>query len=477
VIRAATVRDSRSEPAGARIRRVGRSSSHDPASLAALELVIVAGDAVTVAALPAEGAVTLGRGEECEIRIDSRAVSRRHAILHLGSPLRIEDLGSANGTFVRDARAPIDTISTHPLRKLSREIIEISVGERVNLGSIPIVVRRAAGARSEPASAEQVVVRDPAMRALHEQIARIARSNISVLLLGETGVGKEVAARAIHERSPRAGKPFLELNCAALAPTLIEAELFGHEKNAFTGANQARPGLIEAAEGGTVFLDEVGELPAAVQAKLLRVLEDHKVMRIGGRTPKKLDVRFVAATNRDLKAEVDAGSFRQDLYFRLNKASFVIPPLRERVAEIAPLAELFLVAAGRDLDRTAPLRLSPEAVGCLERYAWPGNVRELRNVIDRAAALANGDVIVPADLPGELTGVMRASPRKPPTPAKIDAGPGKPLTPEQADERRRILEALEQGAWNQTRAAKLLGMSLRTLVNRLTEYSIARPRK
>ncbi len=443
---------------------------------------MVVGDTITVSALPAGGTVTLGRGEECEVRIDSRSVSRRHAVLHLGPALRIQDLGSANGTFVRDTRSPIDTASTHPLRKLSKEIIEIAVGERVSLGSIPIVIRRAAGARHDPGTSDQVVVRDPAMRALYEQVSRAARTPISVLVLGETGVGKEVLARAVHDRSPRAGKPYLELNCAALPPSLLEGELFGHEKHAFTGAGQARPGLLESADGGTIFLDEVGELPLPVQAKLLRVIEDRKVLRIGGRTPRTLDVRFVAATNRDLKAEIAGGSFRQDLYFRLNGMMFVIPPLRDRVTEIAPLAELFLAAASRRLDRTEPIRFSPEVLRCLECYPWPGNVRELCNVVERAAVLATGDVIMLADLPGELTGVGRGPGVEPAGPKTSDgaaagAAGGKVLTPEQATERQRIVEALEQCAGNQTRAAKLLGMSLRTLVNRLAEYSLARPRK
>jgi len=455
-------------------------SSRDPTSSTSLELVVVTGDMITVAPLPAGGAVSLGRDEDCDIRIDSRAVSRRHAVLHLGPTLRIQDLGSANGTFVHDARSPVETAHTHPLRKLSKESVDITIGERVNLGSIPIVVRRTTtGARRDLASRpdDGAVVRDPAMRALYEQAARAARSTISVLVLGETGVGKEVLARAVHDRSPRARGPFLELNCAALSPSLLEGELFGHEKNAFTGANQARPGLLESADGGTIFLDEVGELPSPVQVKLLRVLEDRKVLRIGGRTPRKLDVRFVAATNRDLEAEVARGSFRKDLYFRLNGVSFVIPPLRARVAEIASLAEQFLTAAGLTLDRTEPLRLSPDALGYLECYAWPGNVRELRNVIERAAVLSIGDVILPADLPGHLTGVASGPVRTTGAEAPTSAAAGQTPAPKRPAECQRIMEALEQCAGNQTRAANLLGMSLRTLVNRLAEHDIPRPRK
>jgi two-component system response regulator AtoC len=440
-----------------------------------LELVVVAGDAMQVARLPAAGTVTLGRGEECEIRIDNGSVSRRHAALHLGEVLRIQDLGSANGTFMRDSRAVSDTASTYPLRRLSREIMEIAIGERVNLGAIPILVRRVPAAPGAAAAQRLVVVRDSEMRALYEQASRAARSSISVLVLGETGVGKEVLARTIHEQSPRAGEPFVELNCAALAPSLLESELFGHEKNAFTGANQARPGLLESGDGGTIFLDEIGELPLPVQVKLLRVLENRKVMRLGGRTPRKLDVRFIAATNRDLKAATSDGSFREDLYFRLDGISLEIPPLRKRVAEIVPLAEAFLAEAGRGIDRM--LRMSPEVLGYLERYSWPGNVREVRNVIERAAVLSTGDVIVPADLPRAITGVARSS-TAPSASARTgppDADPAPPAA--NADEKQRIIAALDQCVGNQTRAAKLLGISLRTLVNRLDEYHIPRPRK
>ena len=446
------------------------------------------GDGITVAALPARGAVTLGRGDDCDVRIDSRSVSRRHAILHLGAALRIQDLGSANGTFVRDARSPVDTSATYPLRRLSRETLDIAIGERVNLGSIPIVVRRAAADLRDALQHGDAVVRDPAMLALHDQVARAARSAISVLIFGETGVGKEVVARAVHQRSQRAKGPFIELNCAALPPSLLESELFGYEKHAFTGAGQARAGLLESAEGGTIFLDEVGELPMAVQVKLLRVLEDRKVLRIGSRTPRQLDVRFVAATNRDLEAEIARGGFREDLYFRLNGISFSVPPLRARTAEIAPLAEQFLAAASRTLDRREPLRLSAETLGYLERYAWPGNVRELRNVIERAAVLASDDVLVPADLPGHVTSPgKRAAPwaaasSVTPVSSATPAPDTAPTAPPDGDravaaERKRIIDALDQCAGNQTRAAKLLGISLRTLVNRLADHDIPRPRK
>ncbi|AUX35994.1 uncharacterized protein SOCE836_081980 [Sorangium cellulosum] len=407
-------------------------------SCATLRLAIVAGSTIAFAPLPPRGCVVLGRDEGCDVRIEDRSVSRRHAVLHVGPPLRIEDLGSANGTFVGEQQLPGMTARTHRLRRLSRDSAEIGIGERFNLGATTIVVGRApaeAAAAPDCCAPAGVVVRAAAMLALYEQAARAARSLISVLILGETGVGKEVLARTLHARSPRAGGPYVELNCAALPPSLLESELFGHEKSAFTGASQARPGLLESAHGGTLFLDEIGELPLAFQAKLLRVLEDRKVLRIGGRTPRRIDLRFVAATNRDLEAEVARGAFRQDLYFRLNGISLVVPPLRERVAEIGPLADRFLEEACRQLEQRSAPRLSPEALAVLEAYAWPGNVRELRNVIERAAVLCAGDSVEPADLPPHLASggagprSGSAPPLSGPAPLSSAAPPSRGSTP------------------------------------------------
>ena len=238
------------------------------------------------------------------------------------------------------------------------------------------------------------------MRDLYRMLDRIARGTISVLLLGETGVGKEVLAERIHRSSPRSDAPFVKLNCAAFSETLIESELFGHEKGAFTGADAAKPGLFEAAEGGSVFLDEVGEMPAVLQAKLLRVLEQRQVMRVGSIKPRAIDVRVIAATNRDLEVEVSEGRFRSDLFYRLNGISIVVPSLKERPSEIKPLAEMFIARIAKDLGRGAPV-LTLRSVELLERYDWPGNIRELRNVMERAVLLAPGDEIEVEHLPVE----------------------------------------------------------------------------
>jgi DNA-binding NtrC family response regulator len=291
-----------------------------------------------------------------------------------------------------------------------------------------------------------------------------------VLILGETGAGKEVLAEELHHRSPRAHAPFVIAHCAAMPESLIESALFGHEKGAFTGAAEQRPGLLESAQGGTVFLDEIGEVSLAMQPKLLRLLEERVILRVGGVKRRPVDVRFVAATNRDLEAEVAAGRFRQDLYFRLGAMVLRLPPLRARPSEIVPLAEMFLrKAAGQ---RAAPA-LSPEARKALLAHAWPGNVRELRNAMERAALLCPDGAIEPRHLALE-----RASE---PTPAKAHAAPAPAAASLRDDvsrlERQRIIDALESCAGNQSRAAEALGISRRTLIHKLEQFGLPRPRK
>src|SRR5260221_1769012 len=220
-----------------------------------------------------------------------------------------------------------------------------------------------------------------AIAEVHRLEQQVAASTLSVLVRGETGVGKELVAERIHMSSPRGGRPLLKLNCAALTESLLESELFGHERGAFTGAVVTKPGLLELADGGTVFLDEVGDLPLTLQAKLLRVLEDRIVMRVGGIKPRTIDVRFISVTNRDLEAEIARGAFREDLYFRLSGATIAVPPLRERLAEIEPLAREFVARASLALGRHAP-PLAPDALAALCVHPWPRNIRELRNLIE-----------------------------------------------------------------------------------------------
>jgi two-component system, NtrC family, response regulator AtoC len=318
----------------------------------------------------------------------------------------------------------------------------------------------------EPAKEPQFVVASPGMKRLYEMIDRVAQTDVSVLVQGETGVGKEVVSRAIHDRSERAKKPYVALSCAALPENLLESELFGHEKGAFTGATEARNGLLESAQGGTVFLDELGEMALSTQAKLLRVIEEKAVRRVGGAKSRSIDVRFVAATNRDLEAEVKAGRFRQDLFFRVTGVMLWVPPLRERREELEPLAQAFLKRSG------SRLKLSSAALQRLHAYAWPGNVRELRNAIERAQLLATGPSIQPEHLPLEKMTARWLDA----TPAPVSEVPPVPEGGDEA-ERDRIIEALNSCAGNQTRAARRLGISRRTLLYRLDAYGLPRPQK
>jgi len=355
------------------------------------------------------------------------------------------------------------------------------------------------GPRSSDLPAAIVV--DPAMQRIHRLLQRIGPGNISVLVLGETGAGKEVIAETLHRLSPRANGPFLRLNCGGFSETLLESELFGHEKGAFTGAVATKPGLLESADGGTVFLDEIGELPISLQVKLLRVIEDKQVQRVGALKPRRIDVRFVSATNRDLEDEIVRGAFRQDLFYRVSGVSIVIPPLRERVSEIPHLCRLFAAEAARQVGGREP-GVSSGAMKVLQSYAWPGNIRELRNVIERAVLLATDGVITEEQLPlekmlggriaatpiGQPVGGVLMNPYAAPPLAdghSVQPGPAMQGLPQPTSlrdeiddvERRRILAALESCAGNQTRAARMLGISRSTLSARLEQFGLPRPRK
>ncbi len=323
----------------------------------------------------------------------------------------------------------------------------------------------------DTAPSSAAVVEDPAMVDLYRVVDRVAQGTISVLLVGETGVGKEVVAEALHRRSPRVDAPFVRLNCAALTQTLVESELFGHVRGAFTGADQDKRGLIEAADGGTVFLDEVGELPLPTQATLLRVLERREVQRVGSLEPRPVDVRFVSATNRDLEEEIAHGRFREDLFYRLNGVTIAIPPLRDRPGEIALLARMFVDRVSHELG-VEPPALSDRAEALLGGYHWPGNIRELRNMIERAVLLCTGDLLDAEHLPvDKLSATWSSTPARPRRPRAAAA------SPEHDERKQRILDALDVCAGNQTRAAEHLGVSRRTLTKWLGRYDIPRPRK
>jgi two-component system response regulator PilR (NtrC family) len=306
------------------------------------------------------------------------------------------------------------------------------------------------------------------MRSVLELVGRIATTRTTVLITGESGTGKERIARAIHERSERKGKPFLVVNCGALPEALIESELFGHEKGAFTGATAKRAGIFRDAEGGTVLLDEVGELPTSLQVKLLRVLQERAVRAVGATQELAVDVRLLAATNRNVEADVAAGRLRQDLYYRLNVIRIELPPLRDRRDDIPLLTERFLRRFAREMGKEV-VGLSADALRALEAYGFPGNVRELENLMERAVALAQSRMIGLGELPREISGMAASA-----TPALLALPPeGCNLDDVLGEaERRLLLSALERTGGLRTAAAKLLGISFRSLRYRLAKHGL-----
>jgi transcriptional regulator with GAF, ATPase, and Fis domain len=449
----------------------------DPSSAPAGELLLVVGSGRLITHLIANGEVVIGRSPDCDLVLDHRALSRRHAILRRGPALSVQDLGSMNG--VRLARGVVRGGDPVPL----------SPGESFHIGpfSFLVVDAQPADASTHRTGRDRLIVEDPRPGGVSTLVREIAKSGVSVLVLGETGAGKEVLASTLHALSERSG-PLSSINCAALSEPLLESELFGHEKGAFTGALTAKQGLLEAAGGGTVFLDELGELPLSLQAKLLRAVESREIRRLGSTRSVPIDVRLVAATNRELPAEVAAGRFRQDLFFRLDGVSLRIPPLRERRHAIGPLALRFVAEAAERLGKP-DVRASPDLLAALAAHDWPGNVRELRAVIDRAVLLSRGPQLGSRHLAFSGRAESAAAPAAPAVPSPPSPPVSVPpaafapaadeldfLDADQRADRARLIAALEECAGNQTRAAKRLGIARTTLVNKLALYRIPRPR-
>jgi two-component system response regulator AtoC len=441
---------------GSRLNAMSRGASDETVQASSVRaqavLCVLGGGFALDVPLPDKGRLVIGRGERADVRIEHSSVSREHAAVEVeAGEFFISDLGSKNGTKLRGER--LDTGAR----------ARLDPGVMAELGEIVVLVRARHTSAAVPTSTadEKYFWFGEVMKPVLALVDRIADDDIPVLLLGQTGVGKEVLAQRLHDRSRRRDAKILRVHCAAITPALFESELFGHEKGAFTGAVAPKPGLLETADGGTVFIDEVGEIPTETQTKLLRVLEDKKVQRIGSLTPRTIDVRFVAATNRDLAAEVRAGRFREDLFYRLNGVVVKIPSLAERSDEILPLARSFAERAARERSRSVPT-LSEAAERALVSHGWPGNLRELGHVMTRAVLLSDG-TIEPQHL-----ALGEATTREAPTP---EPRPG------DDDERSRIIAALEASAGNQTEAAKQLGISRRTLLYKLDRLGIPRPRK
>jgi two-component system response regulator AtoC len=405
------------------------------------ELVACWGD--EIARFPLDRSpITIGRGTGADIRLAHASISRAHAKLTIGDRgIEVQDLGSANGT----------SVDGHPVKARA----DLGVGSILKVGAVRCIVR-----------IQGVILPSP-MDALRSLVYKVAASSVSLILLGETGVGKEVLTETIHRLSQRKG-PLVRVNCAALNPTLLESELFGHEKGAFTGAAQAKAGLIESADGGTFFLDELGEIPESTQPKLLRVIESREVRRIGALRGKQVDVRFVSATHRDLRTMAALGKFREDLLFRLNGYTIVVPPLRERRAEIAGLVSTFVSEAATRHGRRAPT-IHESARILLESYRWPGNVRELKNVVDRMTLLADGGIVTSDQVDFDPV-APAAKARRPSLVDEIEATG--------ADgEKERIIAELASAGGNLAVAAKALGMTPRMLAYRMDKLGLPRPRR
>lgn len=370
--------------------------------------------------------------------------------------------GTARGVLYLDS-ARKDAFTPEDLELLLGLAFPAALALR-NAESYSRTEREAVRLRREILSGQRIVGQSAAIEEVLGQIRKIAPTEATVLIQGETGTGKELIARELHSQSKRSRGPFVAVNCAALSPGLLESELFGHRKGAFTGAVRDAPGQFRLADGGTLLLDEVGELPLDLQSKLLRALEEREVRPVGGDEPVPVDLRILAATNRDLKASIGEGVFREDLYFRLGVVRLRIPPLRERAGDIRHLVDHFLAEAGRRRGG-GPSRVEEGGLAMLEAYDWPGNIRELRNVIERASILSSGETIRSEDLPGDLL---------PPDAAPRSPADEKPLSLREA-ERQAIEAALIATGGKKGEAAKILGISWPTLTKKIRDYGLASP--
>lgn len=423
----------------------------------------------------ASGAEAIERGRKAPVdlvltdirmgSIDGLTVLREFKKFSPDTPIvLLTAFGSLEGAIEAMKQGAYDYLA----KPFKKEEIKLVVQRSLEHGRL---VRENARYRAELRDREewsQMVGSSPAMLEVYKLVARVSEGRSTVLLEGESGTGKELIAKAIHTNSPRRDKPFVPVNCAALPDALLESEMFGHEKGAFTGATAAKPGLFETANGGTLFLDEIGDLSAALQVKLLRVMQDQEVRRVGGTSSVKVDVRIIAATNRDLASLVSEGKFRDDLYYRLNVVRIVLPSLAERREDIPLLAYHFLRKYTGGTSHPVKGFL-PETMALLQRYRWPGNVRELENAIERAVSLSHGPFIMPDDLPEAVRHAGSVQEEKP---ASKDAHPEEALLTLDEVEKRHVIRVLKETKGNKVRAAKILGIDRRTLYRMAERFGI-----
>jgi transcriptional regulator with PAS, ATPase and Fis domain len=387
--------------------------------------------------------LTIGSRPDSGLCLKDPTVSRKHAeISRTAEGFLLQDLGSTNGTFLNGVQVDRAYLRNGAIVTVGETSMVFGGGEDMPLKGDP----------APAAFGEMVAVSEPMLKAF-ALLEGLAASNITILIEGETGTGKELAARAVHDRSPRADRPFVIFDCSTVPGQLMESELFGHARGAFTGASEARPGAVEEAEGGTLFLDEIGELPADLQPKLLRLLDLKEYKRVGTGDRKTADVRFVAATNVDLENQVSRDLFRRDLYFRISAAKVTLLPLRERPRDIPVLARHFMDTLNREQGKN--LKLKKDALGALSKHPWPGNVREMKNLLETAAALCHGDTITAKNLP--FTSAASAA-----------SGDGSLAGAEEVA----IKEALEKAEGNRRKAARMLGIAPSTLYAKMKKFGL-----
>jgi two-component system, NtrC family, response regulator AtoC len=418
--------------------------------------------------LPQDGQIVIGREAGTDLVIDDSRVSRKHARVRWdGGQLLVEDLGSRNGTVINGdvLKGAVRALRCGDCMHLAGREIWVAITAPADLPAAP-----PSSSQLSADITEGVVVADPCMAKMFGFARRVAAMTTTALILGETGVGKEIVAQQIHIWSDRRTRRFIRVNCAALPESLVDSELFGHERGAFTGAEKRKIGFAEAAHQGTLFLDEIGELSLPVQGKLLAMLENRSVVRLGSTVETAIDVRVIAATHRNLTQEVAEGRFREDLYYRIGVAVIRVPPLRERPSEISLLAELFARRFGPKLNWSSPV-VSPEASAALAAHSWPGNVRELRNAMEHAMLLTENGVIDREHLPETVT----ARQDYVAAPAHLPNWGSKGVRAAMAEvELASIEEALRVHGGNRTKAAMRLGISLRSLLYKIQKYGLGR---